>query len=152
MLITSDIDNTNADPETRGHWIALAKSLNIPIRCVLFTASPELCQHNDTVRALNTGPDVRMLCMFLLLCSRIHMQLREFRARERLTEQSQTNPESRTLLPKLAFTSFASRFQEPKVEEGLQDVVRVPFEVRLRPCPGVVLLTIPRRSSKGARN
>lgn len=41
------------------------------------------------------------------------------------------NPESRTMLPKLAFTGFASRYREPKVEEGFQDIVTVDFEV----CP-----------------
>lgn len=47
------VDNTNADPETRAHWTALAKVLKIPIRCVLFLASPELCKHNNAVRAVN---------------------------------------------------------------------------------------------------
>lgn len=45
-------DNTNADIDTRAHWIKLAASLNIPIRCVLFTSPAKLCEHNDTVRAL----------------------------------------------------------------------------------------------------
>lgn len=53
-----DIDNTNADQETRAHWIALAKRVKLPIRCVVFTASSDLCQHNNTVRGLNAGPDV----------------------------------------------------------------------------------------------
>ncbi|KAF1810281.1 putative DNA 3'-phosphatase Tpp1 [Eremomyces bilateralis CBS 781.70] len=47
------VDNTNADPETRAHWVHLAKKLNVPIRCVLFTAPSEVCEHNDVVRALN---------------------------------------------------------------------------------------------------
>lgn len=51
-------DNTNADPNTRAHWVNLAKKMNVPIRCVLFTASPQLCEHNDAVRALNAGPEV----------------------------------------------------------------------------------------------
>ncbi|KAF2127312.1 PNK3P-domain-containing protein [Dothidotthia symphoricarpi CBS 119687] len=42
---------------------------------------------------------------------------------------SRTNPESRSLLPKLAFTSFASRYREPKVDEGFQDVTNVDFEL-----------------------
>lgn len=40
------------------------------------------------------------------------------------------NPEKRTMLPKVAFTSFTARYREPKVEEGFQDIVRVDFEVR----------------------
>ncbi|KAF1939758.1 PNK3P-domain-containing protein [Clathrospora elynae] len=51
------IDNTNADPETRAVWITLAQKLNVPIRCVLFTASTKLCEHNDTFRALNMDPE-----------------------------------------------------------------------------------------------
>ncbi|KAF9738760.1 bifunctional polynucleotide phosphatase/kinase [Paraphaeosphaeria minitans] len=50
-------NNTNADRETRAHWTALAKRLELPIRCVVFTASSELCEHNNAVRALNAGPD-----------------------------------------------------------------------------------------------
>jgi hypothetical protein len=51
-------DNTNADPDTRAVWVKLAQRLNVPIQCVLFTASAKLCEHNDTVRALNLGPEV----------------------------------------------------------------------------------------------
>ena len=46
-------DNTNADSEVRSKWVELAAKHSVPIRCVLFTASPELCEHNDVVRALN---------------------------------------------------------------------------------------------------
>jgi hypothetical protein len=53
-------DNTNADPETRAVWVTLAQKLNVPIRCVLFTASSKLCEHNDTFRALNLSPDVSL--------------------------------------------------------------------------------------------
>ncbi|KAF2256368.1 PNK3P-domain-containing protein [Trematosphaeria pertusa] len=89
-------DNTNADPQTRAHWIDLATQLNVPIRCVLFTASAELCKHNDTLRALNIGPE--------------------------------TNPEKRTILPHTAFTGFTSRYREPRVSEGFQDIVKVDFQ------------------------
>ncbi|CAO2658788.1 Nn.00g065110.m01.CDS01 [Neocucurbitaria sp. VM-36] len=89
------VDNTNADPETRAVWVKLAQKLNISIRCILFTASAKLCEHNDTVRALNIGPEV--------------------------------NPESRTILPKLAFTGFASRYREPKATEGFEDILKVDF-------------------------
>lgn len=46
-------DNTNADIETRAHWVRVAKEFNVPIRCVRFTASTHLAEHNDAVRALN---------------------------------------------------------------------------------------------------
>lgn len=47
------LDNTNADSEVRSKWVELAATHSVPIRCVLFTASSELCEHNDVVRALN---------------------------------------------------------------------------------------------------
>lgn len=37
------------------------------------------------------------------------------------------NPESRTLLPGIAFADYGKRFEEPNVEEGFQDIVRVDF-------------------------
>lgn len=49
------LDNTNADIATRAIWIDLASKFKVPIRCVYFTASAKLCEHNDTVRALTMG-------------------------------------------------------------------------------------------------
>lgn len=43
----------------------------------------------------------------------------------------QMNPEKRNILPKLAFTSFNSRYQRPELTEGFQDITEVPFKVRL---------------------
>ncbi|KAI9039103.1 putative DNA 3'-phosphatase Tpp1 [Aspergillus affinis] len=51
--IKTHIDNTNADLETRAHWIEVAKEFEVPIRCVYFSASPDLCRHNNAVRAAN---------------------------------------------------------------------------------------------------
>lgn len=53
-------DNTNADAATRGVWVALAQKLQVPVRCVLFTASAKLCEHNDAFRALNIGLEVSL--------------------------------------------------------------------------------------------
>ncbi|TQV95143.1 hypothetical protein V2A60_009792 [Cordyceps javanica] len=47
------VDNTNADPSTRKIWIDLAKSYNVPIRCVSFTTPAAVCRHNDAMRSLN---------------------------------------------------------------------------------------------------
>ncbi|THX36262.1 PNK3P-domain-containing protein [Aureobasidium pullulans] len=46
------VDNTNADLKAREYWTSLAKSLEIPIRCVHFTAPAKLCEHNDAYRAI----------------------------------------------------------------------------------------------------
>ncbi|KAF1820324.1 PNK3P-domain-containing protein [Dissoconium aciculare CBS 342.82] len=89
------VDNTNADVATRAVWIDLARTHKIPVRLVLFTAPPKLCEHNDTVRALASDKIL--------------------------------NPEDRTLLPKIAFTSFAARYQPPQLSEGLEEIIPVDF-------------------------
>lgn len=61
-----DLDNTNADPDTRAIWINLAKKHNIPARCVWFRTPMNICEHNDAVRSLNKT--VRSpLCMGLMI-------------------------------------------------------------------------------------
>jgi bifunctional polynucleotide phosphatase/kinase len=39
-----------------------------------------------------------------------------------------SNPESRERLPEVAFHHFASRFKEPQLEEGFQEIIKVDFE------------------------
>ena len=88
------VDNTNRDKEARAHWVQLARDFSIPIRCILFTASARLCEHNDVVRAHN----------------------------------SSMNPESRMILPPIAFRSFAQSYIQPSLEEGFLDITTVHFE------------------------
>lgn len=45
--------------------------------------------------------------------------------------EMQTNPEKRTLLPKVAFTGFQARFRPPSLAEGFQEIVKVDFNVSL---------------------
>lgn len=47
------LDNTNADVDTRSQWVNVAKEANVPIRCIYFSAPPEVCKHNNAVRAAN---------------------------------------------------------------------------------------------------
>lgn len=49
-------DATNADTETRKHWVDLASKLTIPIRCIYMPTPLHICQHNDAVRAM--GGDI----------------------------------------------------------------------------------------------
>ncbi|KAF9886227.1 hypothetical protein FE257_011950 [Aspergillus nanangensis] len=90
------VDNTNADPDVRSYWIEIAKEFHVPIRCVYFPASQELCRHNNAVRAANQN----------------------------------LNPESRTLLPGIAFGDFQRRFKEPTLTEGFKDIIRADFRFR----------------------
>ncbi|KAK2808825.1 hypothetical protein FQN50_004301 [Emmonsiellopsis sp. PD_5] len=60
------VDNTNADPETRAHWINLAKSHKVPIRCIYLSTPAKICKHNNAVRAANSkiesiNPEMRPL-------------------------------------------------------------------------------------------
>jgi bifunctional polynucleotide phosphatase/kinase len=52
------------------------------------------------------------------------------------------NPEKRTILPKVAFTGFASRYREPRDDEGFQDITKVDFKVRDRATCNVVIHTV----------
>ncbi|TVY82457.1 Bifunctional polynucleotide phosphatase/kinase [Lachnellula suecica] len=88
------IDNTNADAEVRGKWVELAAKHSVPIRCVWFTAAPQICEHNNVVRALNNA----------------------------------MNPEERTILPTIAFRTFSSRYKQPKLSEGFQDITEIDFK------------------------
>jgi hypothetical protein len=48
------------------------------------------------------------------------------------------NPEKRTMLPRIAFTSFAGRYREPALQEGFEDIVKVDFMVCRARMPCVV--------------
>lgn len=47
-----------------------------------------------------------------------------------IADIAKVNPESRIMLPKMAFTGFASRYREPSLNEGFQDITKVDFQVR----------------------
>lgn len=64
-VVTDVGDNTNADKATRKIWIDLAKKFNRSIRCVHFTATPQLARHNNLVRAL--GGYAKVIHSFRLL-------------------------------------------------------------------------------------
>lgn len=53
VLTGPSTDNTNRDRDARAHWVKVARDFKIRIRCILFTASARLAEHNDMVRALN---------------------------------------------------------------------------------------------------
>lgn len=61
------VDNTNADPETRAHWINLAKDLKVPIRCIYLTTTGDICKHNNAVRAANSKLVSSPLLLFGIL-------------------------------------------------------------------------------------
>jgi hypothetical protein len=44
---------------------------------------------------------------------------------------SKTNRESRSILPHVAFSGFASRYREPKLSEGFAEIIKTDFQVRV---------------------
>ncbi len=124
-------DNTNADPDVRAQWIRLARTHNVPIRCVLLTSPAKLCAHNDAVRALGGT------CVSLVLptfTSDDHIVPSCITHPDFLTLYKM-NPEGRTKLPAVAFSSFVARFRDPTDDEGFDAVIRLDFVVRsCRPC------------------
>ncbi|KAL3427713.1 polynucleotide kinase 3 phosphatase [Phlyctema vagabunda] len=122
------VDNTNADTDVRSKWIELAKKYGVPIRCVLFTAGTALCQHNDAVRALNVG--VSSLVHLILEFPNKNLagdRSVEVAQKSHKADCMQMNPEKRTILPSIAFSSFASKFRKPSLSEGFQDITEVDF-------------------------
>lgn len=133
------LDNTNADSDIRAKWIALATKHDVSIRCVYFTASTVLCQHNDAVRALN-GDLVSSNPFPFSTRLEIRTRLRSMHTKRSHvghdrdiilmhSSKIQMNPEKRVMLPVTAFRGFASRFQEPKLEEGFVEIIRIDFQV-----------------------
>ncbi|KAL2177290.1 polynucleotide kinase 3 phosphatase-domain-containing protein [Thermothelomyces heterothallicus CBS 202.75] len=116
-----------------------------------FKAAAEFLQEGDSVvvvlhssadllREDNTNPDVDTRSQWIALARKHGVPIRcfWFRTPLRLCEHNATvrsmnkklNPEARQALPRIAFNGFTSRFKEPKIEEGFQDIVPVDFKFR----------------------
>ncbi|KAI0137113.1 polynucleotide kinase 3 phosphatase [Xylariales sp. AK1849] len=100
----------------------------------------DLLSEGDSVAIDNTNPDVDGRAEWVDFAKKHRVPIRcvWFRTPIELCEHNNVvralnkpmNPEAREALPKLAFNSFASRFKEPKVREGFQDIVEVVFKFR----------------------
>ncbi|KAM0689573.1 hypothetical protein Q7P36_010444 [Cladosporium allicinum] len=89
----------------------------------------------------NTNADKDTRAVWVGLAAKLNVPIRlvHFTAPAKLCEHNDTvraltgdlrqmNPESRTMLPKMAFTGFASRYREPTVDEGFDDITKVNFK------------------------
>ncbi|KAM0795081.1 DNA kinase/phosphatase Pnk1 [Usnea florida] len=90
----------------------------------------------------NADPDTRAVWVHLAHKFVVPIRCAHFLAPVTLCQHNDTvralsiskfNPENRSILPHSAFTAFASRFREPKLTEGFQDIIKVEFQVRLDP-------------------
>ncbi|KAK3306210.1 polynucleotide kinase 3 phosphatase-domain-containing protein [Chaetomium strumarium] len=105
-----------------------------------FKAAADFLRKGDSVVVDNTNPDADTRSQWVALARKHNVPIRclWFRTPLQLCEHNDAvrslnkklNPEGRQGLPKLAFSGFASRFKEPKVEEGFQDVIPIQFKFR----------------------
>ncbi|KAJ9130538.1 Polynucleotide kinase 3 phosphatase [Coniochaeta hoffmannii] len=105
-----------------------------------FKAATELLRDGESVAvdATNPDPDTRAQWVALGNKHKVPTRCVWFRTPIQLCEHNdavrslnkELNPEERQPLPKLAFTGFTSRFKEPKLKEGFQDIVEVDFRFR----------------------
>ncbi|CZT20336.1 related to bifunctional polynucleotide phosphatase/kinase [Ramularia collo-cygni] len=99
----------------------------------------QLLQEKQSVAVDNTNADIETRSAWITLAAKLGVPCRlvHFTAPAKLCEhnatvralssEKQMNPEDRMLLPKMAFNSFTSRYREPKLEEGFQDITEVAF-------------------------
>lgn len=91
----------------------------------------------------NTNADEESRAVWVQLAHKFAVPIRcvHFPAPAKLCQHNDTvralstgtfNPEKRSILPHSAFTGFASRFTEPQLREGFQDVIKVEFQVAHR--------------------
>ncbi|MCJ1308396.1 hypothetical protein MMC25_002049 [Agyrium rufum] len=91
----------------------------------------------------NADPGTRKLWIQLAQKKGVPTRYVHFTAPPKLCEHNDTfralapnqeaNPEKRTILPHSAFSGFAARYREPRPDEGFQDIITIPFEVRSDP-------------------
>ncbi|KAL8786091.1 MAG: hypothetical protein Q9195_008367 [Heterodermia aff. obscurata] len=88
----------------------------------------------------NTNADIDTRAVWVQLAKKFGIPIRciYFTAPAKLCEHNDTvralaegafNPEKRQILPHSAFTSYASRFQEPSLKEGFHDITKIDFKV-----------------------
>ncbi|KAK3346958.1 polynucleotide kinase 3 phosphatase-domain-containing protein [Lasiosphaeria hispida] len=105
-----------------------------------FKAAADLLKDGESVVIDNTNPDPSIRAQWIELASKHKVPIRcvWFKTPMQLCEHNDAvrslnkllNPESRQSLPKLAFNGFGSRFKEPKLKEGFQDILEVEFRFR----------------------
>lgn len=105
-----------------------------------FSAAKEHLKDGEPVAVDNTNPDPDVRGQWIDLARKAGVPIRcvWFKTPLSVAEHNDVvralnkdmNPEARSALPKLAFNGYASRFREPKIKEGFQDVVEVDFKFR----------------------
>lgn len=98
----------------------------------------ECLERGESVAVDNTNADVQARKYWIDLAKDAGVPIRcvFFTTPARIAEHNDNvramnvelmNPEKREILPGIAFKSFQQRFQEPKVDEGFEDITKVDF-------------------------
>ncbi|PQE10227.1 hypothetical protein CJF32_00000743 [Rutstroemia sp. NJR-2017a WRK4] len=105
-------------------------------RCI--KVAVELLGEGKSVVVDNTNADREVRSKWVALAAKHSVPIRcvHFLAGAQICEHNDAvralngtmNPENRSILPKLAFTGFSSRYQKPEMTEGFQDITEVPFK------------------------
>ncbi|KAF5021771.1 hypothetical protein F66182_6146, partial [Fusarium sp. NRRL 66182] len=105
-------------------------------KCV--QAAKEHLQQGSSIAIDNTNadPDTRTIWVELAKKFGISIRCVWFKTPIQVCEHNNAvralnkslNPESRQVLPKMAFSGFASRFKPPQLEEGFQDIIQIDFQ------------------------
>ncbi|KAI3543823.1 polynucleotide kinase 3 phosphatase [Colletotrichum abscissum] len=107
-------------------------------KCV--QAAKELLSGGQSIAIDNTNADPDTRAIWVQLAAKHDLPIRcvWFKTPLHICEHNDAvrsmneslNPESRTALPRMAFNGFKSRFKEPKVKEGFQDITELEFAFR----------------------
>ncbi|OHW99065.1 polynucleotide kinase 3 phosphatase [Colletotrichum incanum] len=107
-------------------------------KCV--QAAKELLNGGQSIAIDNTNADPDTRAVWIQLAEKQNVPVRcvWFKTPLHICEHNDAvrsmneslNPESRAALPKMAFNGFKSRFKEPRVKEGFQDITEVDFTFR----------------------
>ncbi|KLU86922.1 bifunctional polynucleotide phosphatase/kinase [Magnaporthiopsis poae ATCC 64411] len=103
-------------------------------------AATDLVKEGRSVAVDNTNPDPETRAQWVALAAKRAVPIRciWFKTPITLAQHNDAvrsmnpmlNPEARASLPVLAFNSFGSRFKEPKLSEGFQDIIEIDFSFR----------------------
>ncbi|KAJ4122745.1 DNA kinase/phosphatase Pnk1 [Fusarium equiseti] len=107
-------------------------------KCV--QAAKEHLQEGTSVAIDNTNADPETRTVWVELAKKFGISIRcvWFKTPLQVCEHNNAvralneslNPEARPVLPKMAFTGFASRFKAPQMKEGFEDITEVQFQFR----------------------
>ncbi|KAF4630241.1 hypothetical protein G7Y89_g7899 [Cudoniella acicularis] len=117
-----------------GEYLSEGKSVAVGT----FPGSPSIPYANVLSHTDNTNADAEVRAKWVELAKKYSVPIRcvHFTADAKICEHNDAvralnktmNPEQRSILSSLAFRGFASRYQQPKLNEGFQDILEIAFK------------------------